>query len=243
MTYNPYEPPQVDRIAEAAAARGGGAPLPWTVGDVLAVSGKALGSHWPVLVFAPMLATVVGAIPGMLPAVLLASRALSPQSIDYVIINAVCSLTNFALNFFFSVGLTKIYVAAARGDAPDFGDLFGGGPRVLPAMGAGILAGLGVFFGFLMFIVPGVIFMLAWSLATFFVVDAEQGPIEALRASWAATKGHRWNLLGFFLVSVLILLVGACAFLVGFFVAIPICMVAFATIYVRLSGRAEAAAG
>jgi uncharacterized membrane protein len=189
-----------------------------------------------------MLATIVGAIPGAIPVVLLAVKAVAPQSVDYLIINGICTLTNFALNFFFSVGLTKIYVAAARGEVPDFGDLFGGGPRLLPAMGAGILASLGAFFGLLLFIVPGVIFTLAWCLATFFVVDAELGPISALRESWVATKGHRWKLLGFFFVSVFILFFGVCAFLVGFFIAIPLCMVAFATIYLRLSGRADAAA-
>ena len=56
---------------------------------------------------------------------------------------------------------------------------------------------------------PGIIFALMFMFSTFIVIDRELGPIEAMKESHRITHGHKWKLLGFSLLLVLINLLGA----------------------------------
>src|SRR5262249_36576075 len=84
--------------------------------------------------------------------------------------------------------------------------------------------------------VPGVILGLGLSLSSYYCIDQKMGPIDAMKASWAATNGQKGKIFLFGLVAFLLIIAGYLACLCGAFVAIPVVMVAFATIYLRLSG-------
>jgi hypothetical protein len=63
--------------------------------------------------------------------------------------------------------------------------------RLLPLVGAGIIAGFLILLGTAALIVPGIVIGCAL-IATVPVVVAERlGPIEAIRRSWSLTRGHR----------------------------------------------------
>ena len=80
-------------------------------------------------------------------------------------------------------------------------------------------------------------------LAQFFVADADMGPIDAMKASWAATNGHKGKLFLLGLLSIPVMLVGMVACCVGIFATASIVMVAFAIVFVRLSGRGTTSSG
>jgi hypothetical protein len=191
---------------------------------------------WATLVFSFLLGSFIAAIPGQIPQVLLQTGAMDAGDTAYSIIALVCMLLNLLLNAFFQVGLIRIGLAAARGQAPQFGDLFSGGSRLFPLLGALILTGIGVFFGFVLLIVPGVILGLGLSLTNYYVVDQKMGPIDAMKASWAATTGSKGKIFLFGLVTMLLMIGGYLACCVGICVALPVAMLGFATIYLRLSG-------
>lgn len=63
-----------------------------------------------------------------------------------------------------------------------------------------ILVLLGMIAGLIFLIIPGVIFTLASLFSIYILIDKNNGIMEALRASWALTKGIRMKLFGFLML-------------------------------------------
>jgi len=72
--------------------------------------------------------------------------------------------------------------------------------RFLPILGLVILFGLGIWVGFLLLIIPGIMLMVRWSVAVPACVLEGTGPVASLGRSAALTKGHRWKIFGIFLL-------------------------------------------
>jgi uncharacterized membrane protein len=87
-------------------------------------------------------------------------------------------------------------------------------------------------------IVPGVILGLMFLFTTLIVIERELGPIEALSESNCLTRGHKWPLLGFMLLLLLVNLLGLLALVVGLLVSIPVTTLAFVHAY-RVSWAAR----
>jgi len=100
-----------------------------------------------------------------------------------------------------------------------------------------ILQGLIVAVGFVLLIVPGVIWGVKFAYMGFVVIDQRADPIEALRESARLTHGVKWRLLKFGLLCLAVNLVGAIALGIGLFVTIPTTVVAAAYVFRRLQGR------
>jgi hypothetical protein len=144
---------------------------------------------------------------------------------------------------FFQVGAVRISLGVARGRQPQFGELFGGGDRFVPVLLALFLLFLGVGFGMVLLIVPGVILALGLMLTNYFIIDQEMGPIDALQASWRATDGQKLKLLAFAFVAFFIVLGGAVLCCLPMLGAIPLAQLALTIIYLRITGRGGAAPG
>jgi len=156
---------------------------------------------------------------------------------------------------FFAAGFIKQSLAAARGEQVSFGDLFSGGASFLPLLLLGALAwvakllgpmgmiGPHIFGGGLTFVLvqlmlipPAIYISLALSQASYFVVDQKMNPIDAIKASFSATKGQKVQIFLFWVLAFLLIIAGFIACCVGLLVAIPIMEVGAALIYVRLTG-------
>jgi hypothetical protein len=88
------------------------------------------------------------------------------------------------------------------------------GPVVLPLIGAGILAGLGIGIGFLLLIVPGLILLTIWSVIAPVIVVERAGVIEAFGRSRELVRGNGWQVFGvivavFLIVAVVQAILGA----------------------------------
>jgi len=105
---------------------------------------------------------------------------------------------------------------------------------------ASILVGLIVAAGFVLLIVPGIIWGLKFGFAGFLVVDRKLDPIEALRESNRLTMGAKWQLLAFALLVFGINLVGAIALGIGLLVTIPTTVIGAAYVFRQLQARATA---
>ena len=65
--------------------------------------------------------------------------------------------------------------------------------RLFPILGTSILFGLGVFFGALLLVVPGLILSCMWAVALPATVVEDIGPGAALSRSGKLTEGYRWK--------------------------------------------------
>jgi hypothetical protein len=83
------------------------------------------------------------------------------------------------------------------------------GPVILPLIGAGILAGLGIGIGFLLLFVPGLILLTIWAVIAPAIVVERTGVIEAFGRSRELVRGNGWQVFGvIFTVFVITAIVG-----------------------------------
>ncbi len=96
--------------------------------------------------------------------------------------------------------------------------------RVRPQLGsivvAGVLAGIGVFVGLLLLIVPGLVLMTWWVLIIPVVALERTSAGEAFGRSRALVRGYGWNVFGVIVLTILLLL--------GFGIVLGIALTPFA---------------
>lgn len=219
-----------------------GPPQPWAPGETTSLAWHHFKRCWGVLVSTYVVATLIAELPQQAPLVAVMAHVVERNSSEYWVVYGVSAFVGFAVQMVFQPGLIRIWLSVARGGTPGFGDMFVGVSRFLPLFVCMLLNLLAVFAGYVLLFVPGIIVALGLALAQFYVIDASMGPIEALRASWKATKGHKANLFVFALIGGGLLLLGLVMCCFGFLVTSPIVWVGLAIVYVRLSGRGWATA-
>ena len=72
--------------------------------------------------------------------------------------------------------------------------------KLVPILGVGILSALIIMGGFILLVIPGIIFFIALYPAVPAAVVDQKSPMEAIRYSFALTKGHRGQIFGIVLV-------------------------------------------
>jgi len=219
-----------------------GPAQPWEVGDVIKSGWEIYKSHWAPMTFGIFLTTIIGGLPGQVAPGLVQAGVLEQNSGAYWAVNGPLTLLAQIIAQFFAAGMTRAALRASRENNVTFGDFFSAGGRFFSFLGMSILRTLAVVFGLVLFIVPGIILSLGFFNAGFYVVDQGMGPIDSLKASWESTDGQKGNLFVYTLAEIGLTIVGMVACCFGIFVAIPVCLLARAIIYMRMSGSGPAAA-
>jgi hypothetical protein len=248
MHYPPPPPPGYQPPSFGAAPQG--APQSWEVSEVISTAFEAFKLSWGPLVAGVFISGFVQQVPWILIQVGLGMMGISrdPEigmhaSASPVLVVLGVGISLFGLlvalgvSGFLTVGLNRMYCAAARNEPVSVGVLFGGLDRLLPMLAVQLLVGLAVGVGFLFFVVPGIILALGLIFAPFYVADAGLGPVEAIKASWAATTGERGKVFLFGFAACGVALLGLLACCLGVYAAVPVIGIATATIYTRISGR------
>ena len=62
--------------------------------------------------------------------------------------------------------------------------------------------------GFLLFIVPGLIFGCRLAFVPYLVMDKGLDPVAAIEKSWFMTRGHGWQIFGMYVLSILMFFCG-----------------------------------
>lgn len=139
-------------------------------------------------------------------------------------------------------GLFYLYLQAVRDQDPSLGDVLEGFRTYLASLASVVLVGLITFVGFLLLIVPGLIAAIRLSFVPFLVTAEDLGAVDAIKESWARTKGHGWSLFGVALLAISVVFVGVLLFLVGVIPAIMLVYAAFAAYFDGVSARPSPAA-
>ncbi|HSX57697.1 MAG TPA: hypothetical protein VLE47_00300 [Candidatus Saccharimonadales bacterium] len=169
--------------------------------------------------------------------------------IDYLVGKSLAGFVNILLvpafyyfSFVIALGTIKAILNLLDKGQGDLSDLLiytKNFMMLLNYLFASILAGLIILGGFILFIIPGIYFSIRLSQFTYFLIDKNLGPVDAIKASWEATKASMLNLMVFGFLSFLVILAGAILFGIGLLVAAPIVTVATVYVYRQLAGASQ----
>jgi hypothetical protein len=145
------------------------------------------------------------------------------------------------VNAFFLAGIFGFALRTARGERPEFAEVFGGMKYFVPMLIAGLLVQLVNFIATLACIIPAFIVYPATSLYVFCVIDRGASGTSALADSWRLTRGSRLTIFGFYVLATLLMvacLIACCVPVL--LVAMPVYVVGLAHIYASITGQIAA---
>ena len=144
------------------------------------------------------------------------------------------AIVAFVAGIVMDVGLTVISLRFSDGRRAGVEDLFIHYPLAPTYFIATLIAALLVVVGLALLIVPGVFLMVLFQFYAYPIVDEGAGAVAALRRSASLTRGERWRLFLFGLLTVLINIGGALCLLVGLFLTVPVTLVSRAYVFKQL---------
>lgn len=113
-----------------------------------------------------------------------------------------------ALAYIVYGGYLFVLIKHFRGEEIVFDDLFSLDSRWISFAFLGLIKGILITLGFVLFIIPGIYLSIRWMFAGLLVIDQNMKPLQALRASSEMTMGNKWKLLGFSIVSLILFILG-----------------------------------
>lgn len=182
------------------------------------------------LIVVLIISFVVNSLPGAISSSLNSKASL---------LGFLISLIGWGLQLIVGLGLVHIALNLNDGKKVSYSSLFQHSHLLIPYLFASILYGLIVVAGLILLIIPGIIWAIKYQYFTYFMVDKDLGPIEALKKSAATTNGAKWNLFLLRILLGLINILGALCLGIGLFVTIPIGMLAEAHVFRKLSGASK----
>ncbi len=106
---------------------------------------------------------------------------------------------------------------------------------VFSLLAGSILVGIGSFIGFILLVIPGVIFALRASLTQYIILDQNEKAVAAIKKSLALTKGYFWSFFRLVLCFVALGMLSVFPLIgLGFIVLIPVSTLALSMIYRKL---------
>lgn len=117
-------------------------------------------------------------------------------------------------NLVIGFGSLSLYVLLAPNRRETVGDVLKAALSLfLFFLIANIFVAIGMLFGFILFIIPGLYLLGRLSMVPMIIADQEErNPVEAIKKNWELTKGNGWSI---FLFLVMIILVGGITVLVA----------------------------
>ena len=137
-------------------------------------------------------------------------------------------------------GVLFAYLKAARGDKLEIKNMFEAFRNYWNVVLANVLVSVIVFIGFVLLIIPGIIFACKLVFTPYLVVDRKMEVIEAVKESWRMTNGHAWTVFLIGLLAIPISIAGLICFGVGIIVSLMWIRLAFASLYHSVSVSGEA---
>jgi uncharacterized membrane protein len=140
-----------------------------------------------------------------------------------------------------SYGASWVFLKAARGEPFRVQDMFFAYQRFGNVLLANILVSVVVGIGFLLLIIPGIIFACKLAFVPYLVMDRKLEATDAIRTSWEMTSGHTGTIFMMGVTSFFVAIGGLIFFIVGILPATIWISLAFATIYMSVSAKQQQA--
>ena len=163
------------------------------------------------------------------------SRATQTVSIGDVILGTVLFAYGILIAGPVGYGVAFAYLKAVRGDKLEIKDMFESFHNYWNVVLANLLVEVIIFIGFILLIVPGIIFACKLAFVSYLVVDRKMEVIAAVKESWRMTNGHAWQVFFIGLLAIPIGIAGLICFGVGIIIAMIWVSLAFASLYHAVS--------
>ena len=163
----------------------------------------------------------------------LATEFFTEGSAFFVILSFIAVITGLVINR----GLINVAINESRGQKTGWKSFLCSPADLLRYLVVYVLLTIIVVFGYLLFIIPGIIWQLKFQFALYLTVDKKMPAIAALKESAKITKGVKWDLLGLELIILVLNLLGLLFFVVGLLITAPITMLAKAKAYDLLANK------
>jgi uncharacterized membrane protein len=140
----------------------------------------------------------------------------------------------YIVSFIVQAGVWRAGLGVTRGEEPNVGMLTQTtniGPYILTV----IVVGLGAFVGFILCIIPGIIWLIFTAYAPILALDKGMGPGEAISTSISWVRENLGQVFLILFVSYLVYIAGAILCCVGLLVSIPVALVAIVYSYRALN--------
>lgn len=125
-----------------------------------------------------------------------------------------------------------LYLRFIRDERPDVATIFDGFKHnYLNIVLANLLVVVIIGLGFVLFIVPGIIFACRLAFVPYLVMDKGLDPVAAIEKSWFMTRGHGWRIFGMYVLAILMFFAGLLLLIVGSLFALMWIGCAFASLY------------
>lgn len=104
-------------------------------------------------------------------------------------------VVSFIITPAFSLSLIRVYLDVVKGNRPEVGDTFSGFDDFWSAFKVTFLVGLFTFLWSLLFVIPGIIKSLSYSMSMYILAENKgKGALECINESKAMTDGHKMDL-------------------------------------------------
>jgi uncharacterized membrane protein len=197
----------------------------FTISEVLSASWTALKSQIWILTGLFIGYTILSLVINLLFVPAMTSVALS------LIVNLLFAV----IAFIFVLGYVKNLFQALDGEEPQFSAYGQQARKIGTYFVAYLICCILALIGSLLLIIPGIYIALRLQFFMALIVEEDAGIIESLQKSWDMTKGQVWPLLLLFLVMLGIGIVGFILLGVGIFVAYPLILLMYCSVYRKLS--------
>lgn len=137
------------------------------------------------------------------------------------------------------VGYAWVILKAVRGESFRIQDMFFAYQRIRDILLAYLLVALVIGIGFVLLIVPGIVFACRLAFVPYLLMDRKMEALDAIRKSWIMTKGKAGTIFLMGIVSFFVVIGGIICLGVGVIPAAIWISLAFASIYWTISKREE----
>ena len=144
-----------------------------------------------------------------------------PGFFTTVFVSALGGLVASFIGQLLGAGLIKSALNVADGKSVNAGDVFGYATKP-PVVATAAIVAAATFVGSLLCYVPGLIVGFVTMFAMFYVVDKDMAPMDAIKASISLTTSRRGDTILFYVLGIVVIIVGAILCLVGLLAAVPV---------------------
>ena len=240
---NPYAAPSEYGVGGPSQAPAPGAFTPTIIdlNDIFSRTWEIFKQQWGMCL---AVVVIVGAISfGVNIVVSLVCHGIGVAAGDdavRMLLSLFGNLVTTVFSIWIGIGQSLYFLKVARGQRAEFGEIFSGGPFFFSIFVASLLVGLIVMVGFVLCIVPGVIFALMFSQFYFLILDRNVGIMDSLNISKQITTGNKLTLFLIGLVEIGLAVLGLLACCVGLLAVVPFLTLLAPVTYLVMTGQPTA---